>query len=154
MITITAAMIAGAGATSIAPPKGGRQAILGRLPPTAGKSQEEVAEVVGVGRKTIDDWERNTSIGETAITCTPLDLRIKVGKAEHYAKLFLLTSERPDQRIARRCTYLPPRAVTYVVHPFAPPCYCIMPQLVLCLMRRNLSASRRPLRTPVLVPRP
>jgi len=48
--------------------------------------------VVGVTRQMVDNWERNTSIGETAITCTPLDLRIKVGKAEHHAKLFLLTS--------------------------------------------------------------
>ena len=48
--------------------------------------------MVGVPRTTLEGWENNTSIDESVITCTPLDLRIKVGKAEHHAKLFLLTS--------------------------------------------------------------
>ena len=68
---------------------------MGWLPPTDGKSQEEAAAVVGVAQKTVDNWERGiiSNIPENN-TYTPLDLRIKVGKAEHHAKLFLLTSGR------------------------------------------------------------
>ena len=65
---------------------------MGCLPPTAGKSQEEVAEVVGVDQSIVSDWEEGVSIMDSHNTYTPLDLRIKVAKAEHYAKLFLLTS--------------------------------------------------------------
>ncbi|GAI21321.1 unnamed protein product, partial [marine sediment metagenome] len=39
--------------------------------------------MVGVPRTTLEGWENNTSIDESVITCTPLDLRIKVGKADH-----------------------------------------------------------------------
>ena len=48
----------------------------------AGKTQEEAAAAVGVGRKTIDDWEKGVSIGETAITYTPPDLSISVPKSD------------------------------------------------------------------------
>ncbi len=58
------------------PPKGGRQAILRRLPPTDGKSQEEAAEVVGVDQSIVSDWEEGISIMDSHNTYTPLDLRI------------------------------------------------------------------------------
>ena len=56
---------------------------------------------MGVTRKTVDNWERGISDGNFTNTYTPLDLRIKVGKAEHHAKLFLLTSGRTGTRVSQ-----------------------------------------------------
>ena len=41
-------------------------------------ADEEVAAIVGVGRKTIDDWEKNITIGETAISYNVPDLGLAV----------------------------------------------------------------------------
>jgi site-specific DNA-methyltransferase (adenine-specific) len=49
----------------------------------AGKSQEEAAALVGADRTTVAKWEEGISDVNFHNTYTPLDLRIKVAKAEH-----------------------------------------------------------------------
>ena len=48
----------------------------------AGKSQEEVATVVGVTRQTVDNWETGISIDGVVNTYTPPDLKVKIPKKE------------------------------------------------------------------------
>lgn len=65
------------------------------------KSQAEVGQILGVGRKTIDDWESmaNTSNGGTANTCTP-DLRFRI-PADHYERIYnRVQAGEPEGQVA------------------------------------------------------
>jgi len=48
-----------------------------------GKSQEEVAAMLGVDQSTISDWEKGMPIMESHIGYNPLDLKVKVPKKEY-----------------------------------------------------------------------